>query len=76
MKRGSAELLRVGESIPEELLELWKEEEELDRLPTSLNSFLNPPAHCSGRASQRPKTRLSMTSYGTISGTCMILEPI
>ena len=44
MKRGSAELLRVGESIPEELLELWKEEEELDRLPTSLNSFLNPPS--------------------------------
>lgn len=44
MKRGSAELLRVGESIPEELLELWKEEEELDRLSTSLNSFFNPPA--------------------------------
>ena len=44
VKRGSAELLRVGESIPEELLELWKEEEELDRLPTSLNSFLNPPS--------------------------------
>ena len=42
MKRGSAELLRVGESIPEELLELWKEEEELDRLSTSLNSFFNP----------------------------------
>ena len=41
VKRGSAELLRVGESIPEELLELWKEEEELDRLSTSLNSFFN-----------------------------------
>ena len=31
VKRGVG-LLRVGESIPEELVELWKEEEQLDRL--------------------------------------------
>ena len=32
VKRGGVGLLRVGESIPEELVELWKEEEQLDRL--------------------------------------------
>ena len=38
-KRGSVGLLRVGESIPEELVELWKEEEELERF--SLYSSFN-----------------------------------
>ena len=41
VKRGSVGLLRVGESIPEELVELWKEEEELERffLHSSFNTL-------------------------------------
>ena len=45
VKRGGG-LLRVGESIPEELVELWKEEEELERFPihSSFNTHLLRPS--------------------------------
>ena len=51
VKRGSVGLLRVGESIPEELVELWKEEEELERF--SLYSSLNTPAQAKQARSAR-----------------------
>ena len=71
VKRGGVGLLRVGESIPEELVELWKEEEQLDRL-----YLLHLHHTCSGQASHKPKMNHSTTSCGIISGTCMILAPI
>ena len=51
MKRGSVGLLRVGESIPEELVELWKEEEELERF--SLHSSFNTLAQAQQARSPR-----------------------
>ena len=71
VKRGGVGLLRVGESIPEELVELWKEEEQLDRL-----YLLHLHHPCPGQASHKPKMNHSTTSSGIISGTCMILAPI
>ena len=51
VKRGSVGLLRVGESIPEELVELWKEEEELERFP--LHSSFNTLAQAQQARSPR-----------------------
>lgn len=51
VKRGSVGLLRVGESIPEELVELWKEEEELERF--SLHSSFNTLAQAQQARSPR-----------------------
>ena len=45
VKRGSVGLLRVGESIPEELVELWKEEEELERFSLQLSFNTLAQAH-------------------------------
>ena len=62
VKRGGG-LLRVGESIPEELVELWKEEEELERLSPH-SSFDTHLLNAQAKQARSPRRNIQRRAVG------------